>query len=86
MIWYIVGIAASMIILSGLGSQIWKGFKTKKLDDLSYGMLCLMWVGMFLWLFYGVHINDVIVIGANVAGVCFNTLLIWMKWTYSKKQ
>ena len=85
MIWYMVGIAASLIILSGLATQIWKGFKTKKLDDLSYGMLCFMWIGMFLWLLYGVHIKDIIVIVANVAGVCFNAVLIWMKWNYSKK-
>jgi len=85
MFWYFIGIAAALIILSGLASQIWKGFKTKKMEDLSYGMLFLMWIGMFLWLLYGVHISDVIVIGANVAGVCFNALLIGMKWSYSKK-
>jgi len=85
MIWYIIGITASIIILSGLGSQIWKGFKTKKMSDLSYGMMSFLGVGMFLWLLYGIHIQDVIVIWANVAGVSLNLLMIFMKWNYSKK-
>ena len=85
MIWYFVGIAASVIVLSGLGSQAWKGFKTKKLDDLSYYMVSFIGIGMFLWLLYGIHIQDVIVTWANVVGVGLNLLLIWMKWNYSRK-
>ena len=85
MFWYFLGITASLIILSGLGSQIWKGFKTKKMDDLSYGMMGFLGIGMFLWLLYGLHIKDAIVTWANVAGVSFNLLMIGMKWNYSKK-
>jgi|TARA_Y100000310_G_C20669721_1_gene809586 MtN3 and saliva related transmembrane protein len=85
MFWYIVGIAAAIITLSGFLPQIFKSFKTKKMDDISYGMYFLLLFGMFLWLLYGIHIKDLIVIGANIAGVCFNIILIGMKWNYSKK-
>jgi len=85
MFWYVLGIAAAVITWFGFVPQIVKGYKTKKLDDLAYGMMILLSVGMSLWLIYGVHLHDPIIIGANVLGVASSILLLVMKWKYSKK-
>ncbi len=81
--WEILGLIAGTITISGFLPQIYRGYKTKSLDDLSYLMLILMGTGMFLWLLYGIHLNAVPLIVANTAGVICAVTLILMKFRYS---
>lgn len=81
--WAIVGILASILTNCGLASQVIRGLRTKKLEDLSFWMVSLLLVGMSLWLAYGVHISDWAVIGANIVGVALALALIILKKAYS---
>ncbi|MFN3527587.1 MAG: SemiSWEET family sugar transporter [Candidatus Altarchaeaceae archaeon] len=81
----LLGIIAGIIVLTGFIPQIYKGYRTKKLDDLSYYMVGLLSFGMFLWVIYGVIRNDIAIILTNVIGVSLNLILIFMKFYYSKK-
>jgi len=83
-IWVLIGTLAAMITLSGLFSQIIRGFRTKRLRDLSYFMIIFLGIGMFLWLLYGLHRRDPVIIGANAIGVSSSMLLAFMKWKYDK--
>ncbi len=79
-----LGISAGIITLSGFIPQIYKGYKTKRLDDLSYLMLGLLCAGMFLWIMYGFFRNDIVIILVNFIGVLLNIILLLMKFHYGK--
>jgi MtN3 and saliva related transmembrane protein len=63
--------------------QLIRGYRTKKLHDISYGMPLVLISGMSLWLFYGILRNDIAIIVANSFGVLCNILLLLMKKRYS---
>ncbi|ODS40764.1 hypothetical protein BEH94_01230 [Candidatus Altiarchaeales archaeon WOR_SM1_SCG] len=84
--WNILGLLAGAITASGFLPQIYRGYKTKSLEDLSYFMLIFFGVGLSLWLLYGIHLNDVPIILANTAGVMCTITLILMKFKYSKNK
>tara|TARA_B110000014_G_scaffold219106_1_gene174469 strand:- start:172 stop:462 length:291 start_codon:yes stop_codon:yes gene_type:complete len=81
----IVGILAGVLILSGWVPQIIKGYRTKRLNDVSpYLMICIF-VGAVLWLVYGIEIDDVYIIGVNVAAMFLTMTVLSMKLKYEKK-
>ncbi|MCK4398043.1 MAG: hypothetical protein KAV25_03530 [Methanophagales archaeon] len=85
MYWTIFGLIAGFICITSFIPQILKGYRTKKLDDLSYLLMSFMGSGMFLWLLYGFHIDSIPLILTNVMGVGCNVLLLIMKFVYSKR-
>ena len=85
-IWVIVlGTVASVLVTVGWIPQIIRGYKTKSLSDISYYLMTLISAGSVLWIFYGIEINDKIIIGVNIAILIFNLTLFGMKVMYSKK-
>lgn len=82
MIWQIVGVSAAGIMVMNQVPQIIKGFRRKKLDDLSMGMLACISVGLYFWMLYGYHLRDPIIIFANFIGVMINLFLIFLKKYY----
>ncbi len=81
----VLGIAASVLILSGWIPQIVKGYKTKKLDDISKYLMSLVAMGAFLWMLYGFEKDDIIIIGVNVAAICLTVTVLAMKFRYKKQ-
>ncbi len=81
----ILGIVASVLILSGWIPQIVKGYKTKKLDDISKYLMSLVAMGAFLWMLYGFEKDDIIIIGVNVAAICLTVTVLAMKFRYKKQ-
>ena len=61
----VVGILAGILILSGWVPQIIKGYKTKRLNDVSSYLMICIFAGAVLWLVYGIEIDDVYVMGVN---------------------
>ena len=78
-----LGVLAGAITSFGFIPQLVKGYRTKKLDDVSYYMPLVLCFGMLLWLIYGVFRFDLAIIGANVFGMGCNVALILMKKYYS---
>lgn len=83
--WTIVGIIAGLITSSSFIPQIYKGFKTRSLEDLSYYMLFFLLIGMSLWLVYGIHLMDFAIILANIIALICIITLTTMKFYFSKK-
>jgi MtN3 and saliva related transmembrane protein len=81
----ILGFLAGAITSFGFIPQLVKGYKTKKLDDISYFMPLVLTFGMFLWLFYGIFRIDYAIVAANVFAVGCNMSLVIMKYYYSNK-
>ncbi len=81
----ILAILAGILILSGWVPQIVKGYRTKKLDDVSKYLMILLASGAFLWILYGIEKDDPFIIGVNVAAIALTMIVLRMKFKYSKE-
>ena len=81
----ILGIAAGILILTGWVEQIYKGFKTKSLKDVSKFLMIFISAGATLWLAYGFVVNDIFIIGTNVAAIALMMVVLGMKIRYDRK-
>ncbi len=80
--WKIVGIIAAIGTTSGFIPQIIRAMRTKRLDDVSPVMYMLLIVGLSLWLSYGIHLKDMIIITANAVGLCFSIFILILRFKY----
>ncbi len=69
-----MGIVAASLTMFGFVPQIIKMWTTHSVKDVSGLTLIQFSVGATLWMLYGIHLEDFIVIGANAISV--STLLI----------
>jgi len=81
--WTYLAFVAGALTSTGYIPQIIKGYRTRKLDDVSLIMPAVLGFGMFLWLVYGLAREDSAIIAANVVGASLTTLLVLMKMKYS---
>ncbi len=80
----LVGILAGILILSGWVQQIIKGYRTKSLKDVSRYLMSLIAAGAALWLVYGIEVEDVYIIGTNLAAIVLMVIVIAMKQRYDR--
>ena len=80
----ILATVAGIMILSGWVPQIIKGYRTKKLDDISKYLMILIAGGAFLWLVYGIEKDDPYIIGVNLAAIVLTMIVLSMKFRYEK--
>ena len=80
--WKIVGIIAAISTTSGFIPQVIKGIRTKRLEDVSPIMYIIMIFGFLMWLFYGIHLKDVIIIGANVLALSLSAFILILRYKY----
>ena len=72
--WELVGSGAAILTMFGFVPQILKIYHSKSVEDVSFLMLVQFSFGMLLWLLYGIHIQDKILIVSNA--VSFSTLIV----------
>ena len=78
----ILGVAAGILILTGWVDQIYKGYKSKSLKDVSSFLMIFISAGAILWLIYGIIVMDVFIIGTNIAGLILMIIVSVMKRRY----
>jgi MtN3 and saliva related transmembrane protein len=86
MIWTIIGSTAATLTMLSFVPQIARSLRTKSVKDLSLVMLFQLSLGVSLWVAYGFHRNDPIIIGANSVTLITLLTLISMYFKYGKKQ
>ena len=69
MLWMVLGIAAASLTMFGFVPQIIKIWKTHSVEDVSGLTLAQFSAGATLWILYGIHLQDFIIIGANVVSL-----------------
>lgn len=79
-----VGSIASVLVSSSFIPQIIKGYRTKHLNDVSYLLMILISIGMSLWIVYGIEKQDMVIVGANIATIALNMILLGLKAKYAK--
>jgi len=82
---HLIGTAAGVLILAGWVEQIYKGYKTKHLRDVSDYLMLFIGAGAALWAVYGVLEDDVFIIGTNVAAIVLMCIVLAMKHSYAKR-
>ena len=80
----VIGIVAGILILSGWVPQIVRGYKTKRLNDVSAYLMILIFAGAALWLVYGIALDDVYIMGVNIAAMILTMIVLSMKLKYEK--
>lgn len=76
------GLIAGFVTSMGFIPQLIKGYRTKKLEDVSFLMPAVLAVGMTMWFIYGFLIEALAVMIANTFGVTCCIILIIMKKMY----
>ena len=67
--WAILGVAAASLTMFGFVPQILKMWKTRSVKDVSGLTLVQFSAGVTLWMLYGFHLRDFIIIGANAVSL-----------------
>jgi len=71
-----VGLMAGSITSLAVVPQLIKTWRTKHARDLSFWQQVILIIGMFLWLIYGIVLNDTPLIAANAFSLfCYGGLL-----------
>ena len=77
MFWRIIGLTAATLTMFAFIPQIIKILKTNSVRDVSVTTLLQLAIGVTLWILYGWHLKDAIIITANsITLVSLITLLI----------
>lgn len=74
MIWQLIGSSAAVLTMLSFIPQIVKVIKNKSAKDVSLVTLLQLSLGVSLWIIYGVHLRNLIIITAN--SITLFTLLI----------
>jgi len=85
MMWHIIGILAACLTTFAFVPQIIKVFKTKSVKDVSIITLIQFGVGVALWMAYGVHLENAIIITANFVSLMSVIFLIILSYRYRQK-
>ena len=78
----ILGLVAATLTTTAFLPQVYKTWKTKSADSLSFSMLLIFQSGVLCWLIYGFLIQSLPVILANFITAISGFLLIYFKNRY----
>ncbi|NNE78351.1 MAG: SemiSWEET transporter [Pricia sp.] len=79
-----IGIFAGIFTTIAAVPQIVKAWKSKKVDDVSPWMFCVLILGVFLWTVYGIIKVDFPIIVTNGISVILNTTMLVLIINYRK--
>ena len=80
------GFLAALLTTLAFLPQLYKTWKTKTADDVSLFMLIMFITGLICWIVYGIKINSIPILVANIITFIFNFSILILKVTYGKKK
>ncbi len=78
----ILGLVAGTLTTLAFLPQLFKIWQTKSAKDISFNTLIIFNLGIFLWLIYGIYLNALPIILANLFTLIFNMIIVWLKIRY----
>ncbi|UMB59741.1 SemiSWEET transporter [Lutibacter sp. A80] len=78
----IISLIAAALTTTSFIPQVVKAWKTKSTESLSLPMFIIFFVGIILWLIYGIHLNSLAMILSNIITGILALLLIILKLKY----
>ncbi|MGY8914212.1 MAG: SemiSWEET family sugar transporter [Flavobacteriales bacterium] len=79
-----IGILAGVFTTTAAMPQIIKAWKSKKVDDVSWGMFVVLIIGVGLWTVYGVIKMDYPIIITNGISTILNSIMLGLIIKYRK--
>lgn len=77
-----LGMLAAALTTASFLPQVYKTWKTKQTEGLSLTMYLIFFIGIVLWLIYGIHIDSLPMILANGITAISSLFLVIMKLKY----
>ncbi len=81
-----LGILAGLLTTVGFIPQIIKGYRTKRMDDVSLLMPMILGTGMLLWLIYGISLENLPIIMWNAIAFLLNMVVVGLKLRYARNR
>ena len=82
--WMILGFSAACLTMFAFIPQIIKAFKSKSVKDVSPVTLFQLSLGVLLWIAYGIHLKDAIIITANTVTLLSLIILLFLYFSYGR--
>jgi MtN3 and saliva related transmembrane protein len=80
----LIGYMAGTLTTVSFLPQVIRSYTTRSTRDISFKMLILFGAGMLLWTIYGILVNSLPIIAANVITFALVVVLVAMKVHYNK--
>jgi len=80
----LVGLLAGTLTTIAFLPQVIKTWKSRSAKDLSLGMFSLFCSGVALWLWYGIMVQDIPVIAANLVTLMLASTLLFFKLRFKE--
>ena len=78
----VIGLVAAVFTTASFLPQVFKTYKTKDTSGLSLAMYIIFFIGVLLWLIYGIWIESLSIILANIITAILTLYLLVMKIKY----
>ena len=80
------GFLAALLTTIAFLPQLYKTWQTKSADDVSLAMLILFITGLVCWIIYGLKIDSIPILVANIITFIFNFSILILKISYRKNK
>ena len=80
------GFSAALLTTIAFIPQLYKTWQTKSAEDVSLIMLILFITGLICWIIYGLKIDSIPILVANIITFIFNFSILILKITYRKSK
>jgi MtN3 and saliva related transmembrane protein len=80
----VLGLAAGSLTTVAFLPQVIKTWRSGSAKDLSLGMFSFFCLGVVLWLIYGILVNDIPVIAANLVTLMLASTLLFFKLRFKE--
>ncbi len=80
----LLGLAAGMLTTIAFLPQVIKTWRSRSAKDLSLGMFSLFCLGVTMWLAYGILVQDLPVIAANMLTLMLASTLLFFKLRFKE--
>jgi MtN3 and saliva related transmembrane protein len=78
----LLGLVAGTLTTIAFIPQLMKTWRSRSAKDVSFVMLVVFSTGVFLWLIYGIYLQALPIILANVLTLIFNLIIVGLKIRY----
>lgn len=86
MLWTIIGSLAAILTTFSFVPQIVRSLRTRSVKDVSPVTLFQLSAGVLLWMFYGIHLKDPLIIFANGVTLISLFILIFLYFKYGMRE
>ena len=80
----LLGLAAGSLTTIAFVPQIIRIVRTRSAHDISWWMFGIFCTGIALWLWYGIRLDALPLILANVVTLAFSLAILFLKWRYGR--